>query len=107
MVHVVESRAEVVATRVPLGWGPRQVAAVEAFLDRFEVLEPERSREVARRILAWVERDDPQFLSLLPPSTDPVARVLRAFRPEPGPPSGTDATGNGDVMPGREGERPD
>jgi uncharacterized RDD family membrane protein YckC len=98
VVHAVEARTEVVATRVPDGWGPRQVAAVEAFLDRFEVLEPERSRALARRILIWIERDDPGFLALVPPSTDPVARVLRAFRGAAQKPHDGAGAGSGDAM---------
>lgn len=88
VVHAAERRAPVVVTRVPQGWGPRHVVAVESFLDRFEMLEPERSRALARRFLAWIERDDPAFLASIPESPDPTARLLRAFRGVPPPPPG-------------------
>jgi uncharacterized RDD family membrane protein YckC len=88
VVHAQERSVEAVVTRAPAGWGPRQIGAVEAFLDRHAVLEPKRSHHMARRILAWVERDDPGFLDAAPAPDDPVARVVAAF-------SGTRTAGPG------------
>lgn len=71
--------------RIPAGWGAREVAVVESFLARRSELEAARRDHLARRILGWIERDDPRLLEgggLHDPQADPVAALIRALGTE-------------------------
>lgn len=70
--------------RVPAGWSAGEVALVEAFLAREAELSDAAARNaMARRLLARIERDAPDFLPL--PGHDrgePVAALRRALAVE-------------------------
>ncbi len=71
---------EVVLERVPQGWGAREIAFVEALLERLDELSPERAAELSRRTLAWIQKSDPSFLPQIE-EDDPVGMLRRAFLP--------------------------
>jgi uncharacterized RDD family membrane protein YckC len=77
-----QRRPTLVIGRTPGTWGAPEVAVVEAFLERAETLEPARAELLARRILAWVERDQANLLDGLDSSHSPVVQVRRALRVE-------------------------
>jgi len=70
--------AEVVLVRVPRGWGAREIAFVEALLERLDELSPERARELSRRALLWIQKSDPSFLPRID-EDDPAQALRRAF----------------------------
>ena len=70
--------AEVVLARVPQGWGAREMAFVEALLERLDELSPERARELSRRALLWIQKSDPSFLPRID-EDDPAQALRRAF----------------------------
>lgn len=74
-----EERRQPVLGRVPGAWGPREVAVAESLLARRAELEPDQATFLARRILAWVERDAPQWLGGEDPEADPLAALSRAL----------------------------
>jgi uncharacterized RDD family membrane protein YckC len=82
VVHERVHHEELALSRIPSGWGAREVAMVESFLVRLPTLEPERRRHLGQRIIALVERDDPQFLDGIERHEDPSVTVRLAFRPE-------------------------
>jgi uncharacterized RDD family membrane protein YckC len=87
VVHERRREALPVIGRVPAGWGPREVAAVEAFLARGRGLDhPARTTEMAERILAGLQRDAPELLDPTDPTdpTDPIAAIRRALQVEEG-----------------------
>ena len=68
--------------RVPPGWAPREVAVVESFLARAAELHDAAARdEMARRLLARVERDAPELVAGLerPAMADPVRALRQAL----------------------------
>lgn len=69
---------EVVLERVPQGWGEREIAFVEALLERLDQLSPERARELSRRALVWIQKSDPSFLPQID-EDDPAGALRRAF----------------------------
>jgi uncharacterized RDD family membrane protein YckC len=81
VVHVRRSE-EWVLHRVPRGWGARELAILESFLRRAPDLEPERSQRMAHRLLACIERDDPDLLRGAPAVGDPVERLRQALSAE-------------------------
>jgi uncharacterized RDD family membrane protein YckC len=81
VVHVRRSD-EWVLHRVPRGWGARELAVLESFLRRVPDLEPERSQRMAQRLLACIERDDPDLLRGAPAAGDPVERLRQAVSAE-------------------------
>lgn len=74
-----EARPEAVLARIPPGWGPREVALVESFLARRDELEPDQARFLARRFVAWLERDAPELLAGTDPENDPLAALEAAL----------------------------
>lgn len=74
-----EARAEAVLVRIPPGWGPREVALVESFFARLQELEPDQARFLARRLVAWLERDAPALLAGTDPKNDPVGALQAAL----------------------------
>lgn len=84
VVHEQRRETMPVLGRVPAGWGPREVAAVEAFLVRGRGLDdPRRAAEMAEGILAGLRRDAPELLEGLE-TGDPVAAIRRALQVEEG-----------------------
>jgi uncharacterized RDD family membrane protein YckC len=74
----VAARAEVVLARIPQGWGAREIAFVEALLERLDELSPERARDLSRRALLWIQKSDPSFLPRIDEG-DPAQALRRAF----------------------------
>jgi hypothetical protein len=66
------------ATRVPSGWGAREVALLESFLRRQPELDPGVARTVATRLVKAIRRDDPAFFEELPQGGDPCRLLERA-----------------------------
>jgi uncharacterized RDD family membrane protein YckC len=76
VVHDRRPQAVPLLGRVPPGWGAREVAIAEGFLARSRELRDAAGRdEMARRLLARVERDAPELVAGLDRG-DPV-RALR------------------------------
>jgi uncharacterized RDD family membrane protein YckC len=85
VVHERRAEAAPLIGRVPPGWGPRELAAVESFLSRARGLEDTvRTYEMADRILERLRRDAPELLAGIDPRSDPVAAVRRALQVEEG-----------------------
>ncbi len=82
VVHERQTTPEIVLSRVPQGWGAAEVALAESFLERCKILEPRRKAELAVRIINWIRRDDPSFLTAVEPCNDPAETIRRAFGPE-------------------------
>jgi uncharacterized RDD family membrane protein YckC len=84
VVH--EREAEAAAPlfgRVPPGWGPRELVAVESFLARARSLEDVGAAyDMADRILLRIRRDAPELLTGIDTRTDPVAAIRRALQVE-------------------------
>jgi uncharacterized RDD family membrane protein YckC len=82
VVHEPRRREVLLLGRVPPGWAAREVAVVESFLARAGELHDTATRdEMARRLLARVERDAPELLAGLdrPAMADPVGALRRAL----------------------------
>ncbi len=62
--------------RLPDGWQGREVAVVEGFLRRAPHMDPDRAQELAARILALVERDDPALAAHITPFDDQVLSLV-------------------------------
>jgi uncharacterized RDD family membrane protein YckC len=70
--------------RVPPGWGPRELALVEAFLARAGSLEDTAAAwAMADRILERLRRDAPELLAGVDPRRDPIAAIRQALGVEP------------------------
>ena len=70
--------------RVPPGWGPRELAAVESLLARADGIEDTaRTFEMADRILERLRREAPELLAGSDRS-DPIAAIRRALAVERG-----------------------
>ena len=69
--------------RVPPGWGPRELAAVESFLARAGTLQDTAgTRTMADRILERIRRDAPELLAGVDTRRDPVAALRQALQVE-------------------------
>lgn len=75
VIHEPRPRQGATLERPPAGWGPREVAVAESWLLRWRQLEPERARSLARRLLRWIEEDEPALLTGRDVDREP-ARVL-------------------------------
>lgn len=84
VVHTRPVRQELIIQRLPAGWGARHAAVVESLLLRARGLREDRAEELAWRVLALAERDDPQFLDGLDRSGASVGQVGKAFGMGPG-----------------------
>lgn len=83
VVHDRPPEAAPVLGRVPAGWGPRELALVEAFLARAGALEDTAAAwEMAGRILERIRRDAPELLAGVDTRSDPVGAVRQALRVE-------------------------
>jgi len=84
VVHERRQDEELMIGRIPPGWGAREVAVVESFLARHaELGDPGQRTDLARRLLARIERDAPQFLEGIDRS-DPVNALRLALQPPGG-----------------------
>ncbi len=81
-----EAGTEWVLGEIPPGWGGREVAVVESFLGRATLMEPERVRMLAEKLLAWIERREGEFVAQAgfgegleprPPGAEPVDLLRR------------------------------
>lgn len=87
VVHDRRLEAGPVLGRVPPGWGPRELALVEAFLARARNLSREDSAgtwEMADRILQRIRRDAPELLAGVDTRADPVSALRQALQVEEG-----------------------
>lgn len=87
VVHERGAEAGPVLGRVPPGWGPRELAAVESFLARAGGLQNADTAgtwEMADRILLRIRRDAPELLSGVDTRADPVAAIRQALQVEEG-----------------------
>jgi uncharacterized RDD family membrane protein YckC len=87
VVHDRRQEAGPVLGRVPPGWGPRELALVEAFLARARTLSREDSAgtwEMADRILQRIRRDAPELLAGVDTRADPVSALRQALQVEEG-----------------------
>lgn len=85
VVHERTLEATPLIGRVPPGWGPREVAAVESFLSHATGFEDSvRSYEMADRILDRLRRDAPEILDGIDTRANPVEAIRRALQVEEG-----------------------
>ena len=87
VVHDRRLEAGPVLGRVPPGWGPRELAVVEAFLARAGSLTRQDSAgtwELADRILLRIRRDAPELLAGVDTRADPVTALRQALQVEEG-----------------------
>jgi uncharacterized RDD family membrane protein YckC len=83
VVHDRLPEAAPVLGRVPPGWGPRELALVEAFLARAGELDDMAATwEMADRILDRIRRDAPDFLAGIDTRANPVAAIRQALQAE-------------------------
>ncbi len=76
--HRDDRREEAQLGRHPAGWGAREVAVMESFLRRAEVLDGDRAQDLADRLLGWIESTEPAFWAEVEPTLiDSEDRVLR------------------------------
>ncbi len=62
---------------VPKGWGPREIAIAEAFLDRAEEMEISQRLALAHKLVALADRHDPTFLNAAKAHTVDSVQILR------------------------------
>jgi uncharacterized RDD family membrane protein YckC len=85
VVHERSVEAGPVLGRVPPGWGPRELAAVESFLARaLSFQDTAGTWEMADRILMRIRRDAPELLAGIDTRSDPVAAIRQALQVEEG-----------------------
>lgn len=85
VVHDRPLEASPVLGRVPPGWGPRELAVVEAFLARARALEDTASAwAMADRILDRLRRETPELLAGIDARSDPIAALHQALQVEAG-----------------------
>jgi hypothetical protein len=83
VVHQRPERPGHEVARVPAAWGAHEIGVVESFLDRAGRMEIGRAQDLARRILALIERREPQFADLgdgSRPQADPVFELMRILQ---------------------------
>jgi uncharacterized RDD family membrane protein YckC len=78
VVHERSRAVEVLVTRIPAGWGAREVGVVESLLRRAGGLDEERVLRLAEDLLSCVERDDAALLRDVPADLPPLERLRRA-----------------------------
>jgi uncharacterized RDD family membrane protein YckC len=66
--------------RIPRGWGGREVAVLESFLQRAPEMEASRVEALARQLLFCIERDDPALLAGIDQG-DALGALRRAVEP--------------------------
>lgn len=76
------ARPSLLLRRVPEGWTARDIAAVEALLDRAGEMEPDRLERMAGRLLATIRQQHPEFLAGVDAGGSGIEVLRRAFRAE-------------------------
>jgi uncharacterized RDD family membrane protein YckC len=88
VVHARGAPARPLLGRVPARWGAREVALAESLLARAGELEGGRAEDLARQLLAWIERDAPELLAAAGDPdfrrVEPVEALRLALAAEPG-----------------------
>jgi uncharacterized RDD family membrane protein YckC len=85
VVHDRRRETAAILSRVPPGWGARELAAVESFLARAATLEDTASAwAMADRILERIRREAPELLAGVDTRRDPVAALRQALQAEEG-----------------------
>jgi uncharacterized RDD family membrane protein YckC len=85
VVHDRVPEAAPVLGRVPPGWGPRELVAVESFLARAGTVEDTAAAwAMADRILDRIRRDAPELLAGVDTRRDPVSALRQALQAEEG-----------------------
>lgn len=75
--HRDDRREQAQLGRHPSGWGAREVAVMESFLRRAELMETEAAQDLADRLLRWIEVSEPDFWAEAEPSMiDSADRLL-------------------------------
>lgn len=83
VIHdVAQSSESLVLSTIPKGWGPQEIALIEAFFERNASLDPDRLDGLARRIVGLIERDDPDFFDGVERAPTASGTLWRAFRPD-------------------------
>ena len=80
-----ENRGAWMLRRLPEGWTPRDIAAVETLLERSGEMEPERVERMASRLVGILATRHPDFLSGIDRGGPSVEVLRRAFSAEKGP----------------------
>ncbi len=69
VVHHREDRHKSVQlSRHPAGWGAREIAVIESFLHRAELMDGGRAQSLAARLLRWIESTEPAFWAEIEPT---------------------------------------
>ena len=78
VVHHRDDRHEAAQLgRHPAGWGAREIAVVESFLRRVELMDSDAAQHLAQRLLGWIESTEPAFWAEVEPALiDAEDRVL-------------------------------
>lgn len=79
VVHDRAGRPEPLLRRIPRGWQGEDVALVESLLRRAKDLEPARAEGMAARVIARLEREEPEFLAAAGRTGGSVATLQQAF----------------------------
>jgi len=66
--------------RHPDGWGAEEVAVVESFLRRAELLERETAQALAGQLLSWIQAKEPAFWAEAEPGSEPSEDRVLALR---------------------------
>ena len=85
VVHETGTSGEAAVTRVPVGWGPSEIAVAEELLDRIYSMEPDQARRLSSLVLDHIEQDTPDFLRDVPADLAPTVRLAAALS-DPGAP---------------------
>ncbi len=78
--HRDDPREQAQLGRHPQGWGAREVAVVESFLRRAELMDHAAAQGLADRLLRWIENSEPSFWAEVEPGlieSDDRILVLR------------------------------
>jgi uncharacterized RDD family membrane protein YckC len=78
VVHERVPAPEVLVTRVPAGWGAREVAVVESLLRRAATMDRARGDRLAEDLVACILRDDAALVAGVPADLPPLERLRRA-----------------------------
>ena len=82
--HRDDRRGPVQLGRHPAGWGAREVAVVESFLRRAELMDGEAASGLADQLLRWIAETEPGFWAEVEPglagSEDRVGELRQALK---------------------------
>ena len=75
--HRADRRQRAQLGRHPAAWGAREVAVIESFLRRVELMDVRSAQNLADRLLRWIEASEPGFWAEIEPGLiDSEDRVL-------------------------------